>query len=132
MEEVRKREELEEALARANQEIALLRQANQLPMDEQSTSLDELQEAMSEKLTFERHMVDMDAVLGTASQDIGPQKEYVQIQIDLDTGAREVQALLSQSKLTAFSPSSVIQSPYDEDCIPSYFLCPILQVIASS
>nr|CAB3500215.1 unnamed protein product [Digitaria exilis] len=127
LEEVRKREELEEALARANWEIAQLRQANHLPMDEQSTSLDGLQEAMSEKLSFERHMVDMDAVLGTASQDIEPQKDYVQIQIDLDTGARELQALLSQSKLTAFSPSSVIQSPYDEDCIPSYFLCPILQ-----
>ncbi|KAF8697858.1 hypothetical protein HU200_035350 [Digitaria exilis] len=127
LEEVRKREELEEALARANWEIAQLRQANHLRMDEQSTSLDGLQEVMSEKLSFERHMVDMDAVLGTASQDIEPQKDYVQIPIDLDTGARELQALLSQSKLTAFSPSSVIQSPYDEDCIPSYFLCPILQ-----
>jgi hypothetical protein len=128
LEEVRKRQELEEALARANLEIAQLRQANHLPMDEQNTPPDELQEAISEGLTFERRIVDMDAVLATAGQVTEPQKEHVPIQIDLDTGGRELQALLSQCKLTAFSPSSVIQSPY-EDCIPaSYFLCPILQV----
>ncbi|CAL4915444.1 unnamed protein product [Urochloa decumbens] len=127
LEEVRKREELEEALARANREIAQLRQANHLSMDEQNTSPDELQEAMSEELTFERRIIDMDDVLRTAGQDTEPQKERVHVQIDLETGGRELQALLSQSKLTAFSPSSVIQSPYDEDCIPPYFLCPILQ-----
>ncbi|CAL4932153.1 unnamed protein product [Urochloa decumbens] len=127
LEEVRKREELEEALARANREIAQLRQANHLSMDEQNTSPDELQEAMSEELTFERRIIDMDDVLRTAGQDTELQKEHVHIQIDLDTGGRELQARLSQSKLTAFSPSSVIQSPYDEDCIPPYFLCPIFQ-----
>ncbi|RLN43016.1 U-box domain-containing protein 33-like isoform X1 [Panicum miliaceum] len=126
-EEVRKRQELEEALARANREIAQLRQANHLPMDEQNASPDELQEAISEELTFERRIVDMDAVLAAAGQVTEPQKEHVHVQIDLDTGGRELQALLSQCKPTAFSPSSVIQSPYDEDCIPSYFLCPILQ-----
>ena len=129
MEEARKRQELEEALARANREIAQLRQANHLPVDEQNTSPDDLQEAISEELTFERHIVDMDAILATAGQVTEPQKEHVHIQIDIDTGGKELQALLSQCKPTAFSsPSSVIQSPYDEDCIPSYFLCPILQV----
>ena len=128
MEEARKRQELEEALARANREIAQLRQANHQPTDEQDTSRDELQEAISEELTFERHIVDMDAVLATAGQVTEPQ-EHVHIQTDLDAGGQELQALLSQCKPTAFSsPSSVIQSPYDEDCIPSYFLCPILQV----
>ncbi|KAK8445503.1 hypothetical protein SEVIR_9G337100v4 [Setaria viridis] len=127
LEEVRKREELEEALARANWEIAQLKQANHLPMDEQNTFPDELQEAMSEELTFEWRILGMDDVLGTAGQDTEPQKEHVRIQTDLDAGGRELQALLSQSKLTAFSPSSVIQSPYDEECVPSYFLCPILQ-----
>ncbi|KAG2539530.1 hypothetical protein PVAP13_9NG479800 [Panicum virgatum] len=127
LEEVRKRQELEEALARANREIAQLRQANHQPTDEQDTSRDELQEAISEELTFERHIVDMDAVLATAGQVTEPQ-EHVHIQTDLDAGGKELQALLSQCKPTAFSsPSSVIQSPYDEDCIPSYFLCPILQ-----
>ncbi|CAN6284016.1 unnamed protein product [Urochloa humidicola] len=128
LEEVRKREELEQALAKANREIAQLRQANHLTMNEQNTSSDVLiEEPMSEELTFERHIADMNDVLTIAGQDTEPQKEHVHIQADLDTGSRELQALLSQSKLTAFSPSSVIQSPYDEDCIPSYFLCPILQ-----
>jgi hypothetical protein len=36
LEEVRKREELEEALARANLEIILLKQANHLPTDERN------------------------------------------------------------------------------------------------
>ncbi|CAL4940506.1 unnamed protein product [Urochloa decumbens] len=96
LEEVRKREELEEALARANREIAQLRQANHLSMDEQNTSPDELQEAMSEELTFERRIIDMDDVLRTAGQDTELQKEHVHIQIDLDTGGRELQARLSQ------------------------------------
>lgn len=38
-------------------------------------------------------------------------------------GARELHVLL-----TIFSQSLVIESPFDENCIPFYF-CPILQVI---
>ena len=134
LEETRKREELEGALARARREIARLRKTNQVPVDEQNTATDELQEAMSERSSLEGHIFNMDAVFGTAAGQATEQqqKEHVQIQIDLGTGERdlelEVEALLNQSKLAAFSPSSVIQSPYDEVCVPSYFLCPILQV----
>lgn len=134
LEETRKREELEGALARAHREIARLRKTNQVPVDEQNTATDELQEAMSERSSLEGHVVDVDAVFGTAGQVTEAQKEHVLIQIDLGTGERdlelEIQALLkvNQSKLATFSPSSVIESPYDEDRVPSYFLCPILQV----
>ncbi|EER91973.1 hypothetical protein SORBI_3001G305800 [Sorghum bicolor] len=138
LEETRKREELEGALARAHREIARLRQANQvLPLDEQNKATDELQEAMSERSSLEGHIFNMDAVFGTAAGQATEQqqKEHVQIQFDLGTGEKdlelelELEALLNQSKLAAFSPSSVIQSPYefDEDRVPSYFLCPILQ-----
>ncbi|KAJ1296353.1 hypothetical protein BS78_01G294000 [Paspalum vaginatum] len=123
-EEARKREELEGALARTYREIAQLRQANHLAVDEENTATDDLQEAV------QGHIVGMDSILGTAGQVTEPEKENVNIQIELDNSAREIrelQAQLNQSKLTMFSPSSVIQSPYDEDCIPSYFLCPILQ-----
>jgi hypothetical protein len=129
LEEVRKREELEEALARANLEIILLKQANHLPTDERNAFPDELQKALPEEMTFERRILSMDDFLGTATES---QKEHVHIQTDLDTGCSELQALLSRSKLTAFSPSSVIQSPYDEDRVPSYFLRPVVQVTASS
>ncbi|XP_062201411.1 putative U-box domain-containing protein 58 [Phragmites australis] len=82
---------------------------------------------MADKLILGQRIVDMDIGLGlgTAGQPIEPLEEYVLTKIDLYNGARR--ELLNQSKLTAFSPLSVIQSPLDEDCIASYFLCPILQ-----
>lgn len=132
LEETRKREELEGALARAHREIARLRQAKQVPVDERNTAADELQEAMSERSSLEGHDVDEDAVLRTAGGQATEQQEeeeHVQTQHDLGTGERdlELEARLNQSKLAAFSPSSVIQSPYDEDRVPACFLCPILQ-----
>lgn len=104
-------------------------QANHVPLDEQNTARDELQEALSERSSLEGHIFNVDAVFGTAAGQATEQQQKEQI--DLGTGESErdleLEALLSRSKLAAFSPSSVIQSPYDEDCVPSYFLCPILQ-----
>uniref|UniRef100_A0A0A9D8B5 RING-type E3 ubiquitin transferase n=1 Tax=Arundo donax TaxID=35708 RepID=A0A0A9D8B5_ARUDO len=129
LEEVRKREELEGALANAKREIAQLRQATHPFQKQQNTTMDELQEEMAKKLTLERCMVDMNTDGGTIGQLIEPQKEYVQKQLDHDNSARELQVPLNQTKLTTYSLSSVIQSPFDEDCIPSYFFCPILQEV---
>ncbi|KAL5680805.1 hypothetical protein ACJX0J_007190, partial [Zea mays] len=132
-EETRKREELEGALARAHREIARLMQAKQVFVVERNTAADELQEAMSERSSLEGHDVDEDAVLrtagGQATEQQEEEEEHVQTQHDLGTGERdlELEARLNQSKLAAFSPSSVIQSPYDEDRVPACFLCPILQ-----
>ncbi|GJN20054.1 hypothetical protein PR202_gb07380 [Eleusine coracana subsp. coracana] len=138
LEEVRKREQIEAALARANQEIAQLREVNSQVKDEQDTTTTaELQEEMemAETSIAERQLVvymNTDLVLGTAAgQVIGPQEEkYIQVKVGRDDSTKELQALLDRSKQAmAFSPSSVIQSPYDEDCAPSYFLCPILQEV---
>ncbi|GJM91396.1 hypothetical protein PR202_ga07760 [Eleusine coracana subsp. coracana] len=140
LEEVRKREELEAALARANQEIAQLREVNnsQVKDEQDIATTAELQEEMemAETSIAERQVVvymNTDLVLGPAAgQVIEPQEEekYIQVKVGRDDGTRELQALLDRSKqVAAFSPSSVIQSPYDEDCAPSYFLCPILQEV---
>ncbi|TVU31781.1 hypothetical protein EJB05_23482 [Eragrostis curvula] len=138
LEEVRKREELEEALARANREIAQLRQANNQFKDEQDRTItdelhdDEMAETSS---VVERRDVDTNTDFGLGTEGgqrstaTMAQDEYVQIKIGHDNGATELRALLEQSKVDVFSPSSVIQSPYDEDCTPSYFLCPILQEV---
>jgi hypothetical protein len=134
---VRKREELEAALARANQEIAQLKEANSQstdPQDSTTTAVDLLDQMAETASIVAPKFIDMNTVaglgLGTEGQQlVEPQEEYVQVKIDRDNGAREFHALLDRSKVAAlFSPSSVIQSPYDEDCAPSYSLCPILQV----
>jgi hypothetical protein len=134
---VRQREELEAALARANQEIAQLKEANSQSTDPQdsTTTAADLQVEMAETTSIVApKFIDMNTTvaglgLGTEGQQlVEPQEEYVKVKIDRDNGAREFQVLLDRSKVAAFSPSSVIQSPYDEECAPSYFLCHILQV----
>ncbi|KAL6906435.1 hypothetical protein ACP4OV_004036 [Aristida adscensionis] len=127
LDEVRKRQALEGALARANREILQLRQTKEPFKSQQETTTDGLQKEMMETLILERR--DMNDGFGTARQQSETQKVHAQLQLDRDSGARELQALLDQGKLTAFSPSSVIDSPYAEDCTPSYFLCPILQEV---
>ncbi|KAL6906434.1 hypothetical protein ACP4OV_004035 [Aristida adscensionis] len=127
LEEVKRHKYLEGALVRANREIARLRQANHLPDNQQIRTMDGPQEAMSEKLILEQCTPDMNSAVGTAGRPIEAQKVYARIQLDHDYAARELQAL--QSKLTLFSPSSVIHSGFDEDCIPSYFFCPIFQEV---
>ncbi|KAL6642737.1 hypothetical protein ACP70R_020918 [Stipagrostis hirtigluma subsp. patula] len=132
LEEVTKRKELEEALSRANREIMQLKQTNQPFKVQLDSSTDELQEEMTEILITGRGIIDMDADFKTARQLMEPQKVHAQVQHELDgddNGATELQALLDQGKLESFSPSSVIHSPYAEDFIPSYFLCPILQEV---
>jgi hypothetical protein len=116
LEEVKKRKELEEALLRASEEIAQLKQERDLPKNDQNTTMEEQKEVISDNL-----------ILEASGQIIKPLQEY----LDHDENCvREPETLLIQRKLAAsFSPSSVMQSPFDEDCcIPSYFICPILQV----
>uniref|UniRef100_A0A0E0MAI5 RING-type E3 ubiquitin transferase n=1 Tax=Oryza punctata TaxID=4537 RepID=A0A0E0MAI5_ORYPU len=117
LEEVKKRKELEEALLRASEEIAQLKQERDLPKNDQNTAMEEQREVISDNL-----------ILEASGQIIKPLQEY----LDLDENCvREPETLLIQRKIAAsFSPSSVMQSPFDEDCcIPSYFICPILQEV---
>uniref|UniRef100_A0A0D9XM86 RING-type E3 ubiquitin transferase n=1 Tax=Leersia perrieri TaxID=77586 RepID=A0A0D9XM86_9ORYZ len=116
LEEVRKREELEAALVRASREIAQLKQEKNLSKNDQNTIMEESQELITGKL-----------ILGSSGQAIEPLQEYLDHD---DNSVRELEALLLQRKVAAFSPSSVMHSPFDEDCcIPSYFVCPILQEV---
>uniref|UniRef100_A0A0E0BDJ4 RING-type E3 ubiquitin transferase n=1 Tax=Oryza glumipatula TaxID=40148 RepID=A0A0E0BDJ4_9ORYZ len=117
LEEVKKRKELEEALLRASEEIAQLKQERDLPKNDQNTTMEEQKEVISDNL-----------ILEASGQIIKPLQEY----LDHDENCvREPETLLIQRKLAAsFSPSSVMQSPFDEDCcIPSYLICPILQEV---
>ncbi|XP_015697233.1 U-box domain-containing protein 33-like isoform X2 [Oryza brachyantha] len=125
LEEVKKRKELEGALARASREVALLKQARDLVKNHQNTIMEEPKEETAENLILQQRMVDMKAGdLGSSGQAI--LQEYLDHDISV---VRELEALVRQRKLaSSSSPSSVIQSPFDEECcIPSYFICPILQ-----
>ncbi|KAL5231181.1 hypothetical protein ABZP36_029957 [Zizania latifolia] len=125
LEEVKKRIELEGALVRASKEIAQLKQERDLPRNHHYTIIEQPQETITEKLVLRPLMVDMRGDLGTSGQATEPLQEY----LDHDKCVRELETLLCQRKLTSFSPSSVMQSPFDEDCIPSYFICPILEEV---
>ncbi|KAF0928655.1 hypothetical protein E2562_006088 [Oryza meyeriana var. granulata] len=124
LEEVERRKELEEALLKASKEIAKLKQERDLAKNHHNTIMEEPQEEITDNLNLQQRIVDMKGDLGSSGQVI--LQEY----LDHDNCVRELKELLSQRKLTAFSPSSVMQSPFDEDCcIPSYFICPIVQEV---
>ncbi|KAG8083852.1 hypothetical protein GUJ93_ZPchr0010g8538 [Zizania palustris] len=125
LEEVKKRKELEGALVRASKEIAQLKQERDLPRNNQYTAIEQPQEMITEESVMRQRMVDMRGDFGTSGQAIEPLQEY----LDHDNSVRELETFLCERKLTSFSPSSVMQSPFDEDCIPSYFICPIIQEV---
>ncbi|KAF0928612.1 hypothetical protein E2562_006053 [Oryza meyeriana var. granulata] len=129
LEEVKRRKELEGALARANRELTRLKQEMNIPRNHQSIISGDRQEAITDRFILRQRTVDMDSDLGTTGQVIKPQQEYLQLHLDHDNGVRQPETLLHQRNLTAFSPSSLIPSQFDTDSIPAHFICPISQEV---